>query len=95
MNELYFWGATFVVGLLLLKLLPAEKLKGANRKMREKIPGFLLAVMYVLIGVLLIVGSYLLCFFLNAPAPLTMIIVGSILGAFIGLIPLVDVRHSK
>lgn len=95
MNELYFWGSALIVGLFLLKLVPAEKLKGTNKKMREKIPGFLLAVLYVLIGVLFIAGGYLLCFFLGAPPVVSMIITGALLGAFIGFIPLVDIRHSK
>lgn len=95
MTELYFWGSTFVVGLLLLKLVPAEKLARANRKMRERLPGFLVVIMYIIIGGLFTAGSFLLLSFLGAPTWVTYVITGALVGAFIGLIPLIDPKHSK
>lgn len=94
MNELYFWGATFIVGLVLLRAMPAEKVAGVNKKIREKIPGALLAALYILTGILLFAGFYLLLTVIEAPSPIKNIITGAILGAFIGLIPLVDNRKK-
>lgn len=94
MNELYFWGATFIVGLVLLRAMPAEKVAGVNKKIREKIPGALLAALYILTGILLFAGFYLLLTVVEAPTPVKNIVTGSILGAFIGLIPLVDKRKK-
>ena len=95
MDELYFWGTAVIVGLLLLKLLPASKLSSFNKKMREKIAGPLIAVLYILILVLLFIGVYGICFFLSANVIVTRVLTGAVLGAFIGLIPLVDSRHVK
>lgn len=95
MNELYFWLSALIVGIVLLKGLPAEKLTGINQKLRSKMNGGLLAVLYVLVGVFLFGGVYLLCLVLSAPTWLTYILSGSVIGAFIGLIPLVDKRHSN
>lgn len=95
MTELYFWLSALIVGIVFLKVLPGEKLSGINRKMREKLPGFLLAVLYILVGVFIFAGVYLLCVVLSAPTWLTYILSGSVLGAFIGLIPIVDSRHAK
>lgn len=95
MNEIYFWVSVFAVGLILLKALPAEKLKATNMKIREKLPGGLVAILYVLIGVCFIGGSFLLCSVLGASTEVKGIVTGAFLGAFIGLIPIVDSRHSK
>lgn len=95
MNELYFWLSALIVGIVLLKGLPAEKLSGINKKLRAKMNGGLLAVLYVLTGVFIFAGVYLLCLVLGAPTWLTYILSGSVIGVFIGLIPVVDKRHSK
>lgn len=95
MNELYFWGSTFIVGLVLLKAMPAEKVAGINNKIREKIPGKLLAALYVLTGIFLFAGFYILLTVLEAPSPVKSIVTGTTLGAFIGFIPLVDKRKKK
>ena len=95
MDELYFWLCAVIVGLLLLKLLPADKLKAANKKMHEKLPSILLTVFYILIFVLLYVAALMLTTVFEAPDAVKNIITGSILGAFIGLIPLVDKRYSE
>ena len=95
MDELYFWGSAVIVGLLLLKLLPASKLSSFNKKMREKIAGPLISVLYILIFVLLFIGVYGICYLLSANVTVICILTGAVLGAFIGLIPLVDSRHAK
>ena len=95
MNELYFWGSAVVVGLILLKAIPAEKLRSTNNKMREKISGGVLAVLYVLIGVLFFVSTYFLCEILNVNVIAKNVLTGAILGAFIGFIPLVDSRYAN
>lgn len=95
MDELYFWIAAVVVGFVLLKAIPAKKMAGLNKRMREKIPGFLLAILFILIGAFFIAGIYFLCDFLDTPKVLTRILTGAILGAFIGFIPLVDGRNTK
>lgn len=79
----------------MLKAVPSEKLAGANRKMREKIPGFLLVVLYILSGAFIFGGVYILCHVTNLPVPVTYILSGAVIGAFIGLVPLVDVRNNK
>lgn len=94
MNELYFWFSALLVGLILLRAMPAEKVTGVNKKIREKIPGALLAALYILTGIFLFAGFYLLLTFVNAPIPVRNIVTGAILGAFIGLIPLVDKRKN-
>ncbi len=95
MNELYFWLSALIVGIVLLKGLPAEKLTGINQKLRSKMNGGLLGILYVLTGVFIFAGVYLLCLVLGAPTWLTYILSGSVIGAFIGLIPMVDKRHGK
>ena len=95
MTELYFWLSALTVGLVLLRTLPAEKLSAANKKIREHIPGILPTVLYVLAGVFLFAGVYMLCLVLSAPTWLSYILSGSVIGVFIGLIPLVDKKHSK
>lgn len=95
MTELYFWLSALTVGLVLLRTLPAEKLSGANKKIRERLPGILPTVLYILAGIFIFAGVYMLCLVLSAPAWLSYILSGSVIGAFIGLIPLVDTRHSK
>ena len=95
MTELYFWLSALTVGLVLLRALPAEKLKATNRKIRERLPGILPTVLYVLTGIFLFAGVYMLCLVLSAPTWLSYILSGSVIGTFIGLIPMVDSRHSK
>lgn len=95
MDELYFWLSAVLVGLLLLKLLPAKKLAPLNKKIREKMPGYLIAILYILIFVFLFSGLHGICFLLSAPVVLTHVLTGSVIGAFIGLLPIVDSRHSK
>lgn len=94
MDELYFWGSAVIVGLLLLKLIPASKLSTVNKKMRSKIPGSVLVLLYFLISAFTFVGIYLICLITSANVIITRVLTGSILGAFIGLIPLVDKKHS-
>lgn len=94
MNELYFWGFAVLIGLALLKLIPASSLSTANKKMREKIPGPLLVTLYILFFVLIFSATYIICLLCSAGAVLRNILTGSILGAFIGFIPLVDKKHS-
>lgn len=95
MTELYFWISAVVVGLILLKAIPAEKLRSANNKMRAKIHGGLLAILYVLIGVMFYIAVYFLCVVLNANEIIRNILTGAVLGAFIGFVPLVDSRYSN
>lgn len=94
MEELYFWGAAVLVGLLLLKLVPASKLSVANKKMRAKIPGPLLVTSYILFFTLIFSATYVICLLCSANNAVRNILTGSIIGAFIGLIPLVDKKHS-
>ena len=90
MEELYLWGTAIIVGLLSLKLIPAKKLSNANRRMREKIPGMTLAILYIVVCALFCVGAYFLCLGLHAPVIVRNIIVGFILGLAIGFVPIVD-----
>ena len=93
MEDLYLWGTAILVGLASLKLIPAKKLSKTNRKMREKIPGMALAIMYILICVLFFVGAFFLCLAFKAPVVVRNIILGLLLGLFIGFIPIVDSRN--
>ncbi len=95
MTELYFWLSALIVGLVLLRTLPAEKLARTNKKIRERIPGILPTVLYILTAIFIFAGVYMLCLVLSAPTWLSYILSGSVIGTFIGLIPLVDSRHSK
>jgi|GEM_PF-2296402 len=95
MEDLYLWGSAIVVGLLSLKLIPAKKLARANRRMREKIPGMTLAIMYIIICILFFVAAFFLCLTFNAPVIVRNIILGVMLGLFIGFVPLVDKRNAE
>ena len=94
MEDLYLWGTAILVGLASLKLIPAKKLRAANRRMRARIPGMTLAIMYVIICALFFVGAYFLCLAFGAPTVVRNIILGVLLGLFIGFVPLVDRRNS-
>lgn len=94
MNELYMWATAIVVGFILLKVIPAAKLSRANKKMREKIPGLALIIMYFVIGILIWFGIYVLLSLLNVNEIVRYVISGAIIGAFVGLIPLVDKKNS-
>lgn len=94
MEELYLWGSAIVVGLLSLKLIPAKKLKGANRRLRSRIPGVTLIILYVIIVALFFVGAYFLCLAAGAPVIVRNIILGVLLGLAIGFTPLIDGRYT-
>ena len=94
MEELWFLATAIIVGLISLKLIPAKKLRAANRKMRNVFPGMALAIMYVVIGILFIVGAYFLCEALNTGRVARDIILGVLLGLIIGFVPLVDKRNT-
>ena len=94
MEELYLWGSAVVVGLLSLKLIPAKKLKAANNRMRRRFSGKAIALMYIIFWILIFVGALLICTAVNLNGIAKNIILGVILGAFIGLIPIVDKRNS-
>ncbi len=94
MEELYLWGSAIVVGLLSLKLIPAKKLKGANRRLRSRIPGVTLIILYVIIVALFFVGAYFLCLAAGAPAVVRNIILGVLIGLAIGFTPLIDGRYT-
>lgn len=94
MEELYLWGTAIIVGLASLKLIPAKKLAKANRRMRARIPGVTLIILYVIICTLFLVGAYFLCFALSAPVIVRNIIIGVLIGLAIGLVPLIDGRYS-
>ncbi len=95
MDELYFWLSAVLVGLIFLKAVPSEKVTGLNLKIHEKIPGRTLSLLYVFGGVLIFAGTFLLLTFVGAPRVVTYLVSGAILGAFIGLIPLVDNRKKE
>ena len=94
MEELYLWGSAIIVGLLSLKLIPAKKLRGANRRLRSRIPGVTLIILYVIIVALFFVGAYFLCLAANAPVIVRNIILGVLLGLAIGFTPLIDGRYT-
>ncbi|MBR6917124.1 MAG: hypothetical protein IKN38_02980 [Clostridia bacterium] len=94
MDDLYLWGTAILVGLVSLKLIPAKRLAAANRRMRSRFSGMALAIMYIMIGILFFVGVYFLCMALDAPAVVRNVILGVILGLFIGFIPIVDKKNS-
>ena len=94
MEELYFWGTAIIVGLASLKLIPAKKLSAANRRMRERFSGMAVAIMYIIICALFFVGAYFLCVSLEVNAIARNIILGVLLGLFIGFIPIVDKKNS-
>ena len=94
MEELYLWGSAIVVGLLSLKLIPAKKLKGANRRLRSRIPGVTLIILYVIIVALFFVGAYFLCLAAGAPVIVRNIILGVLIGLAIGFTPLIDGRYT-
>ena len=94
MDDLYLWGTALVVGLVSLKLIPAKKLSAANRRMRARFPGMAVALMYIIICILFFVGAYFLCMAFNASAVVRNIILGVLLGLFIGFVPIVDKRNS-
>lgn len=94
MEDLYLWGTAILVGLASLKLIPAKKLSKANRRMRARFPGFAIAIMYIIICVLFFVGVFFLCLAFGAPVIVRNIILGVLLGLFIGFVPLVDGRNT-
>ena len=95
MEELYLWGTAILVGLASLKLIPADKLRRANRRMRSRIPGVAIIVLYFIICALFIVGAFFLCLALNAPTVVRNIIVGVLIGLSIGFTPIIDKRYSE
>ena len=94
MEDLYLWGTAILVGLVSLKLIPAKKLRGANRRMRTRFSGKALAFMYIIICILFFVGAYFLCMAFEVAPIVKNIILGVLLGLFIGFIPIVDGRNS-
>lgn len=94
MEELYLWGSAIIVGLLSLKLIPAKKLRGANRRLRSRIPGVTLIILYVIIVALFFVGAYFLCLAAGAPVIVRNIILGVLIGLAIGFTPLIDGRYT-
>ena len=94
MEDLYLWGTAILVGLASLKLIPAKKLSAANRRMRERFPGMAIAIMYIVICILFFVGAYFLCMAFDASVIVRNIILGVLLGLFIGFVPIVDKRNS-
>ena len=95
MEDLYLWGTAILVGLASLKLIPAKKLSAANRRMRERFPGMALAIMYIVICILFFVGAYFLCMALDVNVIVRNVILGVLLGLFIGFVPIVDKRNSE
>lgn len=95
MDYLYFWGVAIVVGLASSILIPSKKLSSVNRKMREKIPGMALTIMYIVFWILMAVAGFFLCTAFNASVPVRNAILGVILGLFIGFIPIVDRRNAE
>ena len=94
MDDLYLWGTAILVGLASLKLIPAKKLRKANRRMRARFSGKVVALMYIAICVLLFLGIHFLCMSLDVNAIVRNVILGVLLGLFIGFIPIVDIRNS-
>ncbi len=94
MEDLYLWGTAILVGLASLKLIPAKKLSAANRRMRTRFSGMAIAIMYIVICILFFVGAYFLCVSLDVNAIARNIILGVLLGLFIGFIPIVDRKNS-
>ncbi len=94
MDELYLWGSAIIVGLLSLKLIPAQKLKGVNRRLRSRIPGVALILLYVIIVALFFVGAFFLCLALGAPVIVRNIILGVLIGLAIGFTPIIDGRYT-
>ena len=95
MEDLYLWGTAIIVGLISLKLIPAKKLSAANRRMRARFPGLALAIMYIIICALLFVGAYFLCMSFEVNAIVRNVILGVLLGLFIGFVPIVDKRNAE
>ena len=93
-TDVYLWGTAIVVGLISLKLIPAKKLSSANRRMRARFPGMALAIMYIVICALFFVGTYFICLYFNANEIVRNVILGVLLGLFIGFVPIVDKRNS-
>ncbi len=95
MDELYLWGSAIIVGLLSLKLIPAASLKKANVRLRSRIPGVTLIILYVIICALFFVGAYFLCLAFGAPTVVRNIVLGVLIGLAIGFTPLIDGRYSE
>lgn len=95
LDELYLWGTAVVVGLLSLKLIPAKKLLPVNRRLRGRIPGVALIVLYAVIWALFFVGVYFLCLALSAPVVVRNVILGVMIGLAIGLTPIIDGRYTE
>ena len=88
-------GTAIVIGLASLKLIPAKKLSAANKRMRNRFSGKLLAVLYVVFWILLFVGAMFICIAVNLNKVAMYIILGVILGLFVGFIPIVDKRNAE
>ena len=95
MEDIYLWGTAIVIGLLSLWLIPAKKLAGANRRMRARFSGTALAIMYIVIGILFFIGAMGLCIVFNAAPIVRNVILGAVIGLFIGFIPIVDKRNAE
>ena len=94
MDELFLWGTAIIVGLLSLKLIPAQKLKGVNRRLRSRIPGVTLIILYVIIVALFFVGAFFICVAAGVPVIVRNIILGVLIGLAIGFTPIIDSRYT-
>jgi len=93
MDELYMWGSALVVGLASLKLIPAKKLTAANKRMRSRFSGKVIAILYIVFWILLFAGAYFICTGVNLNPIAKNVILGVIIGLFVGFIPAVDKRN--
>ena len=88
------WATALIVGLASLKLLPAKRLREANLRLRSRLPGIALIILYVVICVLFFVGVFFLCLALGAPEIVRNVILGVLIGLAIGFVPLIDPRNT-
>ena len=93
MEEFYLLITAIIVGLVSLKLLPAKKLAAANRRLRARFSGVALIIMYLIICTLFFVGAYFICVYFNAGETVRSIILGVLLGIFIGFSPIIDKKN--
>ena len=87
-EEMYLWITAIVVGLASMWLIPAKKLSKLNRRFRDRINGKLLAVLFFL-------GVYVICKAANVNAIARNIMLGALIGLFVGFIPVVDKRNYE
>lgn len=94
MEDLYLWGTAIVVGIAGMVIIPAKKLSKINRRLRSRIPGVTLILLYAIICALFFVSGYFLCLAFKAPLIVRNIVLGVLIGLAIALVPMIDKRNS-